>query len=33
MVGRVLHVDSTNILDVASKEISGDDVNIENIHM
>lgn len=33
MVGRVLHADSTNILDVASKEISGDDVNIENIHM
>lgn len=33
MVGGVLHALGTKILDVASKEISGDSVNTENIHM
>lgn len=33
MIGGVLHAHDTKIIDVASKETSGDSVNNENIHM
>lgn len=33
MVGGALHAHGTKVIDVASKRISGDSVNIENIHM
>lgn len=33
MVGGVLHAHDTKMIYLASKEISGDSVNIENIHL